>query len=387
MQQIPFFFSFCKKNEFLPPNHTTHVFHFTDSHIGNSRDTSFEQMIMKQTKGVGVDAVLNSLAEEKLQASLRCLKRGGSFLEIGKFDLASDSPLHMELFKKEISFHGVMLDQVLDGPPDSKHLLREIVLDGIRNGAVQPLPAIAFKEDQIEEAFRFMAAGKHIGKVVFNVREEEAEEEVKPRTKPMRGLPRYLCSADDVFVVTGGLGGFGLELADWLIVRGARKLVLTSRTGIKNGYQAFRIKTWRSYGATISISTEDITTEEGCARLLTEAQRLGPVKAIFHLAVVLKDGFFENQTEEHFMTSLKPKAEAAKHLDALTRDLCPQLQDFVIFSSVSCGRGNAGQSNYGMANSIMERICEKRKSEGFPALAIQWGAIGEVRKTHKLKTR
>lgn len=53
-------------------------------------------------------------------------------------------------------------------------------------------------------------------------------------------------------------------------------------------------------------------------------------------------------------------------------------RDFVVFSSVSCGRGNAGQTNYGMANSIMERICEKRKADGFPALAIQWGAIGEV---------
>jgi fatty acid synthase len=52
---------------------------------------------------------------------------------------------------------------------------------------------------------------------------------------------------------------------------------------------------------------------------------------------------------------------------------------FVIFSSVSCGRGNAGQTNYGMANSIMEMICERRKRDGFPALAIQWGAIGDVR--------
>lgn len=53
-------------------------------------------------------------------------------------------------------------------------------------------------------------------------------------------------------------------------------------------------------------------------------------------------------------------------------------RDFVAFSSVSCGRGNAGQTNYGMSNSVMERICEDRKSVGLPALAIQWGVIGEV---------
>lgn len=53
---------------------------------------------------------------------------------------------------------------------------------------------------------------------------------------------RYFCDPEGSYVITGGLGGFGLELADWLILRGALKLVLTSRTGIKNGYQAFRIR-------------------------------------------------------------------------------------------------------------------------------------------------
>lgn len=93
---------------------------------------------------------------------------------------------------------------------------------------------------------------------------------------------------------------------------------------------------------------------------------------------MLKDALFENQSEEDFRISLGPKAEATMHLDKQSRRLCLELQHFVVFSSVSCGRGNAGQTNYGLGNSVMERVCELRKSEGFPALAIQWGAIGEV---------
>ena len=96
------------------------------------------------------------------------------------------------------------------------------------------------------------------------------------------------------------------------------------------------------------------------------------------MAVVLKDGIFDNQDVENFITSMAPKAVATKHLDELSRVLCPELQYFVVFSSVSCGRGNAGQSNYGMANSVMERIIEQRHLLGLPAKAIQWGAIGEV---------
>lgn len=62
----------------------------------------------------------------------------------------------------------------------------------------------------------------------------------------------------------------------------------------------------------------------------------------------------------------------------VTRQKCPELQHFVVFSSVSCGRGNAGQSNYGFANSTMERVCEQRRHDNLPGLAIQWGAIGDV---------
>lgn len=58
--------------------------------------------------------------------------------------------------------------------------------------------------------------------------------------------------------------------------------------------------------------------------------------------------------------------------DEFSRKLAPQLKYFVVFSSVSCGRGNAGQSNYGLANSVMERIVEKRHRDGIPAKAIQW---------------
>lgn len=86
----------------------------------------------------------------------------------------------------------------------------------------------------------------------------------------------------------------------------------------------------------------------------------------------------ENQTIENYKAVCTPKIEGTLNLDQVTRKLCPELDHFVVFSSVSCGRGNAGQSNYGLANSTMERICEQRQKAGFPSLAIQWGAIGDV---------
>jgi len=97
----------------------------------------------------------------------------------------------------------------------------------------------------------------------------------------------------------------------------------------------------------------------------------------------LKDAFIDCQTPDTYEEVCAPKATAMKHLDELSRKLSPSLDYFVCFSSISCGRGIAGQTNYGYANSVMERICEQRKNAGFHGLAIQWGIIGEVGVVHR----
>ncbi|XP_077295461.1 fatty acid synthase-like [Arctopsyche grandis] len=350
----------------------------TDDCIGNSRDTSFEEMIMFQTEGKGVDIVLNSLADDKLLASVRCLGKRGRFLEIGKVDIVNNTNVGMEFLLKDASMHGIMLDFLFDKYSDSRKELSNLIFEGLVNGSVKPICRVVFNTDEIEKCFRYMAGGKHMGKVLIKIRDEEPDKGAKPAFIKINAIPRYKCFYEDVYVVVGGLGGFGLELIDWLVMQGARKVVINSRRGLSNGYQAMRLRAWTSYGVNIKVCTDDISTREGCVNLLKTANTLGPVKAIFNLAVILKDALFENQTPETFKQSFAPKARATKFLDAESRKLCPRLTDFVIFSSVVCGRGNAGQTNYGMANSVMERICEERLKAGLPALAVEWGAIGEV---------
>ncbi|ETN68037.1 hypothetical protein AND_000128 [Anopheles darlingi] len=313
--------------------------------IGNSRDTTFENLIKLRTNGRGVDFVLNSLSEEKLQASVRCLAKGGHFLEIGKYDMMKDSKLAMTLFQKGISFTAVLVDLMFKEKRELMENLHKLIMSDLSRGIIQPLPTTAFQAHEMEQAFRYLATAKHI---------------------------------EQSFVIAGGLGGFGLELADWLIIRGCRKLLLSSSRGISKPYQQYRIRLWESYGVQVRISTEDISTSQGCRRLLQQASDMGPVAGIYNLAVQLRDAIIENQSVDKFVECLAPKANATSHLDVISRKLCPMLKHFVVFSSVSCGRGNAGQSNYGMANSIMERIIERRVADGLPGKAIQWGAIGEV---------
>uniref|UniRef100_A0A8C4XT47 Fatty acid synthase n=1 Tax=Falco tinnunculus TaxID=100819 RepID=A0A8C4XT47_FALTI len=347
--------------------------------FASSRNTTFEQHILRVTHGKGVNLVLNSLAEEKLQASLRCLARHGRFLEIGKFDLSNNSQLGMALFLKNVAFHGILLDAIFEEGNREWEAVSALLTKGIEDGVVKPLRSTVFSKEEVEAAFRFMAQGKHIGKVMIKVQEEEKEHHLR-KSKPVKisAVSRTSCPPTKSYIITGGLGGFGLELAQWLVERGAQKLVLTSRSGIRTGYQAKRVGEWKRLGIQVLVSTSDIGTLEGTQLLIEEALQLGPVGGVFNLAVVLRDGMIENQTPELFWEVNKPKYSGTLHLDWVTRKKCPDLDYFVVFSSVSCGRGNAGQSNYGFANSTMERICEQRHHDGLPGLAIQWGAIGDV---------
>lgn len=153
-----------------------------------------------------------------------------------------------------------------------------------------------------------MATGKHIGKVVLRVREEEATG-TAAGAKLVSALPRTYLHGARSYVLVGGLGGFGLELAEWLVRRGATRLVLNSRGGVRTGYQAWCIRRWREKGVRVLVSRTDATSAEGARALLQEATRLGPVGGLFNLAAVLRDAFLENQTPDDFRAVAKPKLD------------------------------------------------------------------------------
>lgn len=194
-------------------------------------------MIRTQTNSEGVDYVLNSLAEDKLQASVRCLGRQGVFLEIGKFDIMTNNKLDMAPFANEIMFRSVMAENLFHLEQE-REIVHKMVQEDLDRGIIKALPSTVFQVHEVEKAFRYMSTGKHVGKVLIQIRENETSS----ASMPMQVLTKIYFDPEMVYVIPGGLGGFGLELADWIVMRGCRKLVLSSRTGIKNGYQAYRIK-------------------------------------------------------------------------------------------------------------------------------------------------
>ncbi|KAF7247500.1 Fatty acid synthase [Varanus komodoensis] len=142
----------------------------------------------------------------------------------------------MALFLKNVAFHGILLDAIFEEGNQEWEIVSDLLKKGIRDGVVKPLRTTVFNREEVEAAFRYMAQGKHIGKVVIKVHEEEEKCPTKEtKLTQLPAISRTSCPPHKSYIITGGLGGFGLELAQWLIERGAKKLVLTSRSGIRTG--------------------------------------------------------------------------------------------------------------------------------------------------------
>ncbi|XP_074602404.1 fatty acid synthase-like isoform X2 [Brevipalpus obovatus] len=353
--------------------------HLTEANIGNSRDTSFEELIFRQTGGRGVDIVLNSLSDDKLQASVRCLAPGGRFIEIGKYDGFKNSPVNLGWLDEGRSFHGVMLDALFNPSEDElvkvnyeKNRLQDLVTKFLNNGVIKPLPRTVFEMQHAEDAFRYMAAGKHMGKVVIRIRNPEQSQEITP----IIALNTADFYPDKAYIIIGGFGGLGLEVATWLVSRGARIIVINSRSGPRTPYHRYCLDKMAENNVQVVISKHDLTTEMGTRALLSSSSV--PIGGIFNSALVLRDALFVDQTAEKFVQVCVSKINITANLDKLTREMCPSLDYFVVFSSIVSGRGNPGQTNYSFANSFMESVCERRRRDGLHGLAIQWGFVGDV---------
>ncbi len=338
-------------------------------HVIDSRRADFVDAVMELTSRRGVDVVLNALAAEAIPMGLSCLAEFGRFIEIGKRDIYQNARIPLWPLRRNASFHVIAMDAVFSGDEALTRKILEEISGLIEQGALGPLPFRSFPAYRVDAAFRLMAQGKHIGKVVVAF----PEAFLPQRGEPLR--PAFAINPDGCYLITGAFGGFGKVLAQWLVDSGARHLVLTSRTGGATPEAEAFVQSLRKVGVDVRVVRADIGSSQDVARLIGEI-RSGdqPLRGLFHLAMVIDDAPLVSLTRERVRSVMAPKAHGAWLLHEGTRDL--ELDCFVMFSSVSSIFGNPAQGSYGAANAFLDSLAHHRRALGLPALTVNWGVLG-----------
>ena len=329
-------------------------------HIMNSRTLDFANQIMELTAGGGVDVAINSLNGEYIPKSLSVLAPQGRFVEIGKIGIWNQQQVQEK--RPDVSYFPFGLGEVVQQQPEVMRQLSEALTQKWNQGEFVALPHKVFSSQEVTEAFRYMQQAKHIGKVVVEMPQAKGEE------KSIQSEGSYL--------ITGGLGALGLEVAQWMVKQGAKHLVLSGRRAPGENAQKV-IGELETAGVSVSVMLGDISRQEDVAKTLEAiSTSLPPLKGVIHAAGVLDDGVLQQMSWQQFTKVMAPKVEGTWHLHQLTKDL--PLDFFVCFSSIVSLFGSLGQGNYAAANAFMDALAHYRRGLGLPGLSINWGSWASV---------
>ncbi|WP_230255469.1 non-ribosomal peptide synthetase/type I polyketide synthase [Rhodopirellula halodulae] len=350
-----------------------HVRSMGVKHVHDSRSLNFVSEIQQLTSergDSGIDAILNSLPGEAIPAGLGLLRIGGRFLEIGKRDIYSDQSLGMYPLRNNLALFAIDLDQLFQHHPVSMgERLREIVRK-FEEGVYRGHSPKRFEASDASSAFRFMQQAKHIGKVVVDYSQP-------PRRVRAREDATYEFRQDGTYWLAGGLGGFGLRIADWMSESGAGTLVLSGRSQTIRDAALPVIERMKERGTNIIVRPCDIAEPDDVQRTLDFIdEELPPLRGVLHTAMVLEDKMMVDLDRETLDRVLWPKVLGGWNLHQATRDRV--LDQFVLFSSLSSVFGHAGQANYSAANALLDGLAHHRRACGLPATVINWGHLGEV---------
>lgn len=337
--------------------------------IYDSRSLEYVKQIKADTNGYGVDVVLNAIAGESLYQSFELLAAYGRFVEIGKRDITENTGLPMQQFNNNITFHGIDVDRLMMERPQVVQQIHRNIEKFYEDGVFKAVNTHLFNASDAVEAFNFMLQSKHIGKVVIQFQHQEVDVPVKSTGKTFEKNATYL--------ITGGTGGFGLQIAKAFADKGAAQLVLASRSGAKSDEAKEAIRYMESKGVKVYAEPIDITNADAVAGIINKIQNeMPPLKGIIHGAVVLDDGFIVDMTHERFVTSYHAKVGGLLNVHKFTKKI--PLDFFISFSSISALIGNAGQANYVSSNTFLDQFAHFRRANGMQASTINLGVLGEV---------
>ncbi|KAK7542637.1 putative polyketide synthase [Phyllosticta citribraziliensis] len=355
-----------EKREFLREQ-----FGIPASNIFHSRTTQFASELMAATNNEGVDVIINSLTGELLEESWRCIREGGTMVELGKKDMLDRNYLSMAPFERNASYrcfdmaHRHVSDQVI------ARLLKQL-MPLVDDGTFKPItPITTFPFDDIPAAFRYMRSANHQGKIVIS---SGTRKDVKVMARPP---PRELRLRGDVsYLLVGGLKGLCGSLAIELARKGAKHLIPLARSGYSDDMSQAAIKNIQAEGCEVQLMQGDVANIEDVRRVFKAANY--PIAGVIQGAMVLRDKIYTAMTHRDFHDVIGCKVKGTWNLHHAALEEKLNLDFFSMLSSISGVVGQRGQANYAAANAFLDAFACYRRRLGLQANSIDLGAVEEV---------
>jgi NADPH:quinone reductase-like Zn-dependent oxidoreductase/NADP-dependent 3-hydroxy acid dehydrogenase YdfG len=319
------------------------------SRVASSRTVEFEDAFRAATGGSGVDVVLDSLAGEFVDASLRLAAGPGRrFVEMGKTDIRE--PGRVAADHNGLAYRSFDL---LDCAPDLIAGMFAALSNLFAREVLRPLPVAAWDVRRAPEAFRHLSQARHVGKVVLTI-----------------PAVTSTVAVGGTVLVTGASGALGGLVARHLAGSGrAESLVLVSRRGPAAPGAARLVADLAESGVRVQVVAGDAADRAGLGAVIAAIGTA--LRGVVHAAGVLDDAVLGSLTPDLVESVMRPKVVGAWHLHELTADL--DLDLFVLFSSVAGIWGNPGQGNYASANTALDALAAARRRAGLVATSLAWG--------------
>ena len=341
-----------------------------DDHIFNSRDLSFVKGVKRMTKNRGVDVVLNSLSGEALRQTWHCIAPFGYFIEIGLRDILANTELDMRPFIQDATFSFFNLTHIESDRPDIMGAIIEGAFEFIHRGITKPVtPLVTYPMSELENAFRLMQAGKHVGKIALTWDDDH----IVPVLQKDMSAPSL--DPEGVYMLAGGLGGLGRSLSSKLAQLGARKLCFLSRSGMESKQAEQMIQSLEEQDVEARVYKCDIAEEKDVSAVVTKCKsELGEIRGVFQCAMILRDVLFEKMSYQEWIESTRPKVQGSWNL----HQHLSSVDFFVTLSSFAAIFGNRGQSNYAAGGAFEDALAYHRRTLALPGTTLDLGIMRDI---------
>ncbi|GAA5057426.1 type I polyketide synthase [Nocardia callitridis] len=345
-----------------------HVLSLGADYAIDSRSLNFVDDVLEFTDGKGVEVVVSSAPGEILRQNFNAVAEFGRIVEVGKADIYTGGLLELANFDKNVAYFSMDLDRLVAVDAQRLIALLQRVYEKVLAGIYKPLPFRAFETDDVATAFEETIRSTGLTRIALRM------DSALPAVRP--SLPDVEIDSAGTYLITGGFGGFGMALGRWLTLRGARRLVLVSRSGANTEEARRQVEAWLANDVEVIEERADVTDPQAVAALVARAHTAEhPLRGVFHAAGSVADNRLAAMTFEELDVVYRPKVHGARVLHQAVADAAISLDMFVLCSSGGSMYGIYGQYNYCAANIAVETMAQEWARAGERALCVGWGHL------------